>query len=235
MLCKISDLIVEIPEAGGMSSRCQEYLIDGRGKADIVIREENYNLDKWEGASIESAIYLESGFQFYHELLHFDGMMLHASAVALDGKAYLFSGPCGVGKSTHTDLWQAIFGQPAKVFNDDKPALRRLDGRWFAYGTPWCGKNGININMKTPLAGICFLRQSDKNEIRRLSAAEAMPKVIAQTTSRLRDITQMEKMLQNVEKLISEIPIYELCNKPEPEAAWLSFHTMRRGAEEIGL
>ena len=235
MLCKIADLFVEIPDAGGLSPRCQEYLIDEQEKTDIVLREEKFRLERWKGLSAETAIYMESGFQFYRELLHFDGMMLHASAVALDGKAYLFSGPCGVGKSTHTELWRSTFGQAVKVFNDDKPALRRLDGRWFAYGTPWCGKNGININMKTPLAGICFLKQSDKNEIRRLSALEAMPKVIAQTTSHLRDITKMDKMLQNVEKLISEIPIYELCNKPEPEAAQLSFNTMRQGAEEIGL
>ena len=235
MLCKISDLIVEIPEAGGVSSRCRAYHTDVQSKADIVIREENYNLDKWAGASVESAVYLESGFQFYHELLHFDGLMLHASAVALDGKAYLFSGPCGVGKSTHTELWQSTLGANVKIFNDDKPALRRLDGRWFAYGTPWCGKNGININMKTPLAGICFLKQSNKNEIRRLNAKEAILKIISQTTSRLRDITQMEKMLQNAEKLVSEIPIYEFCNKPEPESVHMSYNTMRQGAEEMGL
>ena len=235
MLCKISDLFVEIPEAGGMSLRCREYLTNEEENADIVIREELYRLYRWHEIDTVGAIYMESGMQFYGEILRFDGMMLHASAVALGGKAYLFSGPSGVGKSTHTNLWRSTFGQTVKVFNDDKPALRRLDGRWFAYGTPWCGKNGININMKTPLAGICFLKQSDKNEIRRLSALEAMSKVISQTIYRFRDITKMEKMLQNVEKLISEIPIYELCNKPEPEAAQLSFNTMRQGAEEIGL
>lgn len=49
-----------------------------------------------------------------------------------------------------------------QVFNDDKPALRRLDGRWYAYGTPWCGKDGINLNQKWPLGGICFLENHRK-------------------------------------------------------------------------
>ena len=66
----------------------------------------------------------------------YNGLMLHASAAALGGRAYLFSGPCGRGKSTHTRLWQQTFGEAVQVFNDDKPALRRLDGRWYAYGTP---------------------------------------------------------------------------------------------------
>ena len=97
----------------------------------------------------------------------YNGLMLHASAAALGGRAYLFSGPCGRGKSTHTRLWQQTFGEAVQVFNDDKPALRRLDGRWYAYGTPWCGKDGINLNQKWPLGGICFLEKSQENRIRR--------------------------------------------------------------------
>lgn len=97
----------------------------------------------------------------------YNGLMLHASAAALGGRACLFSGPCGRGKSTHTRLWQQTFGEAVQVFNDDKPALRRLDGRWYAYGTPWCGKDGINLNQKWPLGGICFLEKSQENRIRR--------------------------------------------------------------------
>jgi hypothetical protein len=182
--------------------------------------------------SDEIKIYLQSGFQFYRELLEFDGLMLHASAVALDGKAYLFSGPCGVGKSTHTNLWRSVFGDDVVVFNDDKPALRRLDGHWYAYGTPWCGKDGINVNMKVPLAGICFLKQSDRNEIWRLDAKQALAKVIAQTTYHLRDASKMLLMMTNVERLITEIPIYELCNRPEREAAELSHRIMSENSPE---
>ena len=235
MTCKISDLLVEIPEAGGMSPRCREYLTDEQGKADIVICEEKYRGDKWTELSLESNIYLQSGFQFYRQLLDFDGLMLHSSAVALNGKAYLFSGPCGVGKSTHTKLWREVFGEDVVIFNDDKPALRRLDGIWYAYGTPWCGKDGINVNMKVPLAGICFLKQSDHNEIRRMDGKQALAKVISQTTYRLRDAGQMMKMMTNVDRLIADIPIYELCNRPERAAAELSHKVMSENSPEVAL
>ncbi|MBE6991229.1 MAG: hypothetical protein E7430_01440 [Ruminococcaceae bacterium] len=161
--------------------------------------------------------------------------MLHSSAVALDGKGYLFSGPCGMGKSTHTRLWQSVFGDEAKVFNDDKPALRRLDGKWFAYGTPWCGKDHININMKVPLAGICFLKQSDENKIRRLTPQEATPLVISQTMRKFKQVEYLNLMLSHVDKLVREIPIFELENRPEPEAAILSHETMLKAAIEAGL
>lgn len=164
----------------------------------------------------------------------YNGLMLHASAAALGGRAYLFSGPCGRGKSTHTRLWQQTFGEAVQVFNDDKPALRRLDGRWYAYGTPWCGKDGINLNQKWPLGGICFLEKSQENRIRRLPAAEALPLILAQTTYRLQPHS-MELLLASLDSLLREIPVFLLENRPEEAAARLSFETMRRAAKEEGL
>lgn len=164
----------------------------------------------------------------------YNGLMLHASAAALGGRAPLFSGPCGRGKSTHTRLWQQTFGEAVQVFNDDKPALRRLDGRWYAYGTPWCGKDGINLNQKWPLGGICFLEKSQENRIRRLPAAEALPLILAQTTYRLQPHS-MELLLASLDSLLREIPVFLLENRPEEAAARLSFETMRRAEEEEGL
>lgn len=231
----IADLFVEIPAVGDLVPRCKDYLCDERLTFDIAILEEELKKENWTTSSESLAIYLESGFQFYKRLLEFNGLMLHASAVELDGKAYLFSGPCGMGKSTHTKLWKKLFGEKAIVFNDDKPALRRLEEKWYAYGTPWCGKDGINENRKVPLAGICFLQQADQNKIRRLTNNEAMQKIISQTTYKLKDPEMMNLMLNHVESLIQEIPVYLLENRPEPEAAYLSYKTMKRGAEEMNL
>ena len=235
MLYRIADLLVEIPAAGCMASRCKEYLAKENGNADIVINDDRYNPQKWQYLSEDDNIYMQSGFQFYRQLLYFDGMMLHASAVELDGRAYLFSGPCGMGKSTHTRLWQQVFCESAQIFNDDKPALRRLDDRWYAYGTPWCGKDGINQNKKIPLGGICFLKRGQENVIRRLSQREATSLVISQTMRRFKDTNNLDLMLSHVGKLVQEIPVYELENRPEPAAAILSYETMRSGAEEFGL
>ena len=167
MLCKIAELITEVPAAGGVAPRCAGYLTEEASAPEIIIRPELYRADCWPNLTPEQMEYMESGMQFYWHLLRYNGLMLHASAAALGGRAYLFSGPCGRGKSTHTHLWQQTFGEAVQVFNDDKPALRRLDGRWYAYGTPWCGKDGINLNQKWPLGGICFLEKSQENRIRR--------------------------------------------------------------------
>lgn len=234
VICRIAELTVDIPTAGGMAPRCEGYLARENKPIDIALDASQYQFERIPDDP-ELVAYLDSGFQFYRKLLSYNGMMLHASAVAMEDRAYLFSGPCGVGKSTHTSLWQQVFGDAAQVFNDDKPALRRLDGCWYAYGTPWCGKDGINQNKKVPLAGICFMKQGQENVIRALPPAEALGKVLSQTPRRFDQAEQLDQLLGHVENLVREIPIFELQNRPEPDAAWLSYETMRCAAEKAGL
>ena len=234
MIARIADLKVEIPTAGDLVPRCAEYICENETGADIIIRTDSFS-DNVLNLDENLRIYLESGTQFYGNLLRFNGMMIHASAVSVEDKAYLFSGDCGAGKSTHTRIWRNTFGDHAKVFNDDKPALRCLDDTWYAYGTPWCGKDGININMKVPLAGICFLKQGTQNSIRRLSDVESVQRILKQTIYRLRARENMDLLLTHVDKLVRMIPVFELENRPESEAAYLSYETMRSAAEELRL
>ena len=227
MLYKIADLFAEIPETGGLASRCRDYLYTENVQPNIVIKEELYDPSKYSPMiSANNLAYMESGRQFCARLLEYNGFYLHSSAVALDGEAYLFSANSGVGKSTHTRFWQSVFGEEAKVFNDDKPALRFINETWYAYGTPWCGKDGININMRVPIRAICFLKRAEENKIRKLNQTEAIQRILPQTIYRFKKTDHLDLLFGHLEKLLRVIPIYELENKPEPEAALLSYRTM---------
>lgn len=233
MLCKIADLIVNVPAAGGLASRCGEYLWTETADADIMIHEDRYRRDKYDPRVGENMVaYMESAYQFYCELIRFDGFYLHASAVVRNGKAYLFSGHCRAGKSTHARLWQQTFGGEVYVINDDKPALRCIDGIWYAYGTPWCGKDGINRNDAAPVVGVCFLKQASENRIRKLKPAEALQKMLSQTIYKFEDAVQLDLMLGHMERFLQSIPVYELENRPEPSAALMSYQTMSGEAGE---
>ena len=236
MRCHIADLVVDLKEVGSLAPHLWEYRYEINEQADIVIDPQKYDSSIYNCLlSREMLEYMESGRQFHAGLLKHDGFYLHASALAYEGKGYLFSAPSGTGKSTHTRLWQQTFGEDVKVFNDDKPPLRRLDGKWYAYGAPWCGKDHISINMKVPVAGICFLKQGPENRIRRLSQAEAISQIVSQTIHKYKSVERLDLMLSHVEKIVREIPVFELENRPEPEAARLSYETMRKAAEEMGL
>lgn len=236
MHCKIADLIVNVPETEGLAFRCQDYKCDEVEGADVSIRTALYRRGKYsQNFGDENIAYMESAYQFYLQLIHYDGFYLHSSAVVREGRVYLFSGPCRVGKSTHTRLWQKAFGEEAYVINDDKPALRRMGDTWYAYGTPWCGKDGINKNEKAPLAGVCFLKQGKENKIRRLSALEAMQKILGQTIYKFDESGKLDKLLKSLESFLAEIPVFELENIPEVSAAELSYETMSKAAKEARL
>ena len=236
MFCKIADLIAEIPTADGLAVRCQDYLCNDVISPDIIVRRELYRWDRFDaGITPETIAYMEAAAQFYRQLLTFGGFYLHSSAVVKDGKAYLFSGHSGAGKSTHTRLWLETFGGDTRIINDDKPALRCIDGTWIAYGTPFCGKDGINRNECAPLAGICFLKKAPHNRIRRMSPAEAMQRILGQTLHRLDDVQHLDALLGHLEALLTKIPVFELENLPESAAAQLSYATMLQGALEADV
>jgi hypothetical protein len=233
MLCKVADLIVDIPTTDGLAVRCQDYQHHGNVTPDITIHRELYRWDRFDpSVKPETVAYMESAAQFYRYLLKYNGFYLHSSAVVRDGKAYLFSGHSRAGKSTHTQLWLDTFGGDTRIINDDKPALRYIDGVWYAYGTPWCGKDGINRNEKVPLAGICFLQKAPHNRIRRMDSAEALQKMLGQTIHRLDDVQYLDALLLLLENLLKNIPVYELENLPEPAAARLSYETMSQSILE---
>lgn len=235
MLCKIADLITEVPDTGGLAPRVREYLWDKNELPDIVIRESEFRPHAWKGAPYDLYCYMESGAVFCANLLYHDGMMLHASAVAYGGRAYLFSGSSGVGKSTHTRLWKQIFGDEAVIINDDKPALRFQKGCWYAYGSPWCGKEGVNANLKVPIAGICFLEQGERNSISSLSSQEAIPLVISQTMYKFKQVEQTQLMLQNVGNLIQHVPMFRMINRADFESVQMTYECMLSHARGCSL
>ena len=169
--------------------------------------------------------YFFLGSDFYTTLLDYNGCMIHASAVMLEGQAYLFSAHSGTGKSTHTGLWRQYFGERAVILNDDKPALRQEpDGLW-VYGTPFSGKTDLNVNERAPLKAICMLEQGPHNRIRRLSPADALPLLIQQTI-RPAVPRRMNALLERLDEILRHIPVYHMACTISEEAVKTSYEAM---------
>lgn len=171
--------------------------------------------------------YIWAGIDFYTKLIDYDGFMLHASAVVVDNKAYLFSASSGTGKSTHTLLWQKYFGEDkAIIINDDKPAIRRIDGKFYAYGTPWSGKENKNVNIKVPLQGICVIERNQDNFISRLNGGISIYSLLNQTI-RPKNRDSMDKLLNIMIDLLKQIPVYKLCCNMNIEAVSVAYEAMK--------
>ena len=229
---KIAGLTVAMDTFGKTLEQAKDYLIENGGDicADITIVPNNAKLKaKAPYLDDNTCEYLMTGDSFYRQLLDFDGFLIHSSAVVMDGRAYLFSAPCGTGKSTHTALWQSCFGKDrALILNDDKPALRLEDGVFYAYGTPWSGKTDMNINMRVPLGGVCILARGAENKIAPFKGAKALHALLEQT-ARSKDTVFMNKLLNLFGKLFEKVPVWRLECNTDPDAARVSYEAMSRG------
>lgn len=176
----------------------------------------------------EEIEYIFTGSLFNRMLLKYEGCMLHSSAVVVDGYAYLFSADSGTGKSTHTQLWLKHFGDRAYIINDDKPALRQIDGKWYVFGTPWSGKTDLNKNKKVPLGAIVFLERAEQNWIDKIPVKEAIPKFFNQTIRRLNKEQNMELVLKNMEKILTGNPIYKMGCNISDDAVVTAYEKIRR-------
>jgi hypothetical protein len=161
---------------------------------------------------------------FYNELLRFGGMMLHSSCVEKDGFAYLFSARSGTGKSTHTHLWLENL-ENTRIINDDKPAIRCIDGVYYAYGTPWSGKTDESVNIGVPIAGIAFLSRGE-NSIKRIPGIKAL-KLFMDQTVRPNEKALMGNMLDILNGILTDIPIYEMSCDMSEEAVRTAYNGMK--------
>lgn len=231
MKYKIADVIVDFDvQYPRLKRQIEDYKYNGDRKTNIKVRfTEQFFKDRLKDfphLDCDTIEYMFLGAEYYTALIHFGGMMLHSSCVVYDGKAYLFSAPSGTGKSTHTQLWLKRF-PGAYILNDDKPAIRITENGIYAYGTPFSGKTDLNVNTGVPIGGICVIERGETNSIRRISTDEALFNIMNQTVRPYKE-EEMDKMLDTLEKVVSNVPVYRLSCNMELSAAEVAYNGMKQ-------
>lgn len=228
----IADLVVQMNcQFPLLKKRSRQFLLpeNDKRKTDMTVEitEEDYKRleQKAKGFSDSDYEYMLLGEGFYRRLLRFDGMLLHSSAIEYGGKAYLFSANSGVGKSTHTHLWLKYFNN-TRIINDDKPAVRLINGEYIAYGTPFSGKTAETVNVGLPIGAIVFIERAKENRIRKLSSAEALPLIFGQTMRPTVSKEHMVILLKFLDGMLSKVPVYKLYCDISREAAVTSFEAL---------
>ena len=145
-----------------------------------------------------------------------DIMLLHGSAFAFDGRAVIVTAPSGTGKSTHTALWKELYGDGVTVINDDKPWLKRENGHFTVYGTPWMGKENRGSNISAPLNAICSLHRSETN---RVAPCERGIETLLEQTFRPSDPGALKKVVGNLWELNRSVRMLDIFCNMEKEAA----------------
>lgn len=237
MIIKVADFYFRIISySSATSAICQDFAIWDKKDVeridmDILLTDEDIERENLISAEngIESSREMNESLAIYRKIcgyaLQRDAFFMHGAVIEYQGKGYMFTAMSGTGKTTHIMQWKKAFGdENVTVINGDKPIIRFVGGKAYAYGTPWNGKEHLGINGKVELSGICFLRRGAENSIRRITAEKAIPLLFSQIM--ITDSSDLAKQLELVDKLVEKVPLYLLeCNISE-EAARVSYEGM---------
>ncbi len=150
---------------------------------------------------------------------------LHSASLLYRGRAWLFSGRSGAGKSTHVNLWREAFG--AEILNGDLNMLGIEGGTVMVHGQPWCGTSGIATEKGYPLGGIAFLKKAAKNACEIPDASEKILAIVQRMISPAWEEDLLRRNIAFAEKVESCCPVWRLSCRPDREAA----EVMRRAVD----
>ncbi len=144
------------------------------------------------------------------------GIMVHSCGVIDGENGIVFAGIGSAGKSTTARLWNGLPG--VRVLNDDHTIIRKIDGEFRVYGTPWHGQGGIALAADAPLKKIFILKHASSNLAVPLSPAQAATALLVRSFAPLWSASAMAFTLQFLDELCQAVPCYELGFVPEQSA-----------------
>ena len=139
------------------------------------------------------------------------GILVHACGIDDGGYGYLFAGNSTHGKTTMAKLWK----DQSIILNDDRIVIRKRDGQFWMYGTPWHGEYTGVSPQGVPVEKIFFLRHSESHGIEKINGAGAASMVLARSFPPLWDSKCMKFTIDFCSQLISAVPCYRLNFKPD--------------------
>ena len=91
------------------------------------------------------------------------GFMVHGLGIDTQGKGIAFLGGSGTGKSTMAQIWRGREG--VDVLSDEHIIVRKKNGQYRLYGTPWPGMANTASSGSVQLDRIYFIEHASENKI----------------------------------------------------------------------
>lgn len=151
---------------------------------------------------------------FLHHLARRGGLLVHACGVERAGRALLFTGPSGAGKTTIA-RWMLRDGR-YRVLSDDRVALRPLGGGFQAFGTPWHGDAPLASPGPARLEAIHQIRHAPRLRAEPLKDAEAAAAVLGNAFLPVHDPEAAVAALAAVDRLVARVPVMRLACPRDP-------------------
>ncbi len=149
-------------------------------------------------------------------LVRSGGFLLHSASAVRGGRAFLFSGVSGAGKSTIARLAPP----DSALLSDEISCVRRVGDGYHAFGTPFAGELGVaGEGIQAPVAALYFLRQGPRNRIGAIDPARAAAMLLRNILFFADDPALVKQIFTIACDFAARVAAAELTFRPDP-AVW---------------
>jgi hypothetical protein len=182
--------------------------------------EARWNPAERQGQVLQSAnpYSIDSVLRIVHTLMLAPegGFLVHASSAVRNGKAYLFSGVSEAGKTTIARLAPS----DVALLTDEASYVRKQNGRYLAYGTPFAGELGApGKNISAPIEALYLLEKGGENRIEEIAPAMAVRRLLRNILFFAHQPELVGQVFESVCSFVAAVPVFQLTFFPD-ERVW---------------
>ncbi len=159
---------------------------------------------------------IDSVLRIVHTLLlaGTGGFLVHAASVLRNGRAFLFAGQSGAGKTTITRLAP----DDVTVLTDEVSYIRRRPEGYRCYGTPFSGELATaGANASAPVAALFVLEKGPRNRSEPMGAPEAAQALLRNILFFAQDGGLVQRLFESACEFVARVPVRRLVFTPGPE------------------
>ena len=156
----------------------------------------------------------DSFLRIVHTLIQAEagGFLLHAASVIRGGRAFLFSGISGAGKTTISRLAPG----DATLLTDEISYIRRDGYDYLACGTPFAGELArLGENVSAPISQLFFLAQGPENRVATLAPAETLRLLLRNILFFADDSELIKRVFRSACDFLARVPASRLTFYPD--------------------
>lgn len=204
--------------------------IDPGANVSVTLREGRWLLERadfraeWEPESRRGTVQqttnpysLDAVLRIVHTLImaRQGGFLLHSASAVRNGKAFLFAGVSGAGKTTISRLAPA----DVTLLSDEISYIRRQEHGYVAFGTPFTGELGKSgENTSAPVAALYLLAQGPENRIDPVAPSDAGRELLANMLFFAKDQELVHRAFTAACDFIDRVPVSRLTFMPDARA-----------------
>jgi len=141
------------------------------------------------------------------------GFLVHAASAVRNGRAFIFSGVSGAGKTTISRLAPP----DATLLTDEISYVRKqADGGYCAFGTPFTGELAkLGENIQAPIDSLYLLKQGSENRIKPVDTVEATRALLSNILFFAEDAALVRQVFDAACEFVARVPVYRLTFLPD--------------------